>query len=120
MLPSSSAADRLSAASPYVNMDGNNADNKRQATNDTRQTTSSQVSDAFDYGVGGYVKSGIYVFGACLVFWEIFINSPFFERKLPNIGAALDSDEVGLVVSSRVTRHRRIDHITPRNRTTEA
>ena len=101
-------------------MDGNNADNKRQATNDTRQTTSSQVSDAFDYGVGGYVKSGIYVFGACLVFWEIFINSPFFERKLPNIGAALDSDEVGLVVSSRVTRHRRIDHITPRNRTTEA
>ena len=49
-----------------------------------------ELSDAFDYGIGALVKNAVYIIGAVFVAWEIFINSPFFERKLPNIGAGLD------------------------------
>jgi hypothetical protein len=55
-------------------------------------------SDAFfDYGVGLATKNAVYTLVAVSILWEVFINSPFFERKSPILtldqfaGASLES-----------------------------
>ncbi|KAJ1459976.1 hypothetical protein M885DRAFT_510476 [Pelagophyceae sp. CCMP2097] len=40
-------------------------------------------TDAFDYGIGGLVKKSVYATAAILVAWEIYLNSPAFERAAP-------------------------------------
>ena len=37
----------------------------------------------FDYGVGGIVKKAVYATAFAAVIWEVYINSPFFERAAP-------------------------------------
>ena len=40
-------------------------------------------TDSFDYGVGGIVKKAVYATAFAAVIWEVYINSPFFERAAP-------------------------------------
>ncbi|CAH0375146.1 unnamed protein product [Pelagomonas calceolata] len=40
-------------------------------------------TDSFDYGVGGIVKKAVYATAFAAVVWEVYINSPFFERAAP-------------------------------------
>jgi hypothetical protein len=40
-------------------------------------------TDSFDYGVGGIVKKAVYATAFAAVTWEVYINSPFFERAAP-------------------------------------
>ena len=40
-------------------------------------------NDTFDYGVGNLVKQTIYALAAALVAFDIYLNSPLFERKAP-------------------------------------
>lgn len=46
-------------------------------------TTEPKKGDFFEYGIGGLVKKSVYACIAFAVLWEIYINSPFFERALP-------------------------------------
>ncbi|KAG5179872.1 hypothetical protein JKP88DRAFT_241833 [Tribonema minus] len=46
-------------------------------------TEPKRSSDWFDYGLGGLVKRSVYFLGFLAVLWEIYLNSPFFERALP-------------------------------------
>ena len=40
-------------------------------------------TDSFDYGIGGIVKKAVYATAFAAVIWEVYINSPFFERAAP-------------------------------------
>ena len=40
-------------------------------------------TDTFDYGVGGVVKKAVYGLAFAAVVWEVYINSPLFERAAP-------------------------------------
>lgn len=40
-------------------------------------------TDAFDYGVGGLIKQTVYILAAALVIFDLYINSPFFQRAAP-------------------------------------
>mmetsp|Transcript_63631 Transcript_63631/g.143536 ORF Transcript_63631/g.143536 Transcript_63631/m.143536 type:complete len:261 (+) Transcript_63631:147-929(+) len=42
-------------------------------------------NDLFDKGPGLLFKRLIYALGVGLVFWELFLSSPFFDRKAPQI-----------------------------------
>ena len=37
-------------------------------------------TDTFDYGLGGIVKSSVFFVSGLAIVWEIYINSPLFER----------------------------------------
>jgi len=50
-------------------------------------------NDGFDYGVGGIVKKAVYALGAAAILWEVYINSPLFERQAePPAIAAMKSE----------------------------
>lgn len=40
-------------------------------------------SDAFDYGIGGLIKQTVLVLSGALIAFDIYLNSPFFERAAP-------------------------------------
>ncbi|CAM9434427.1 unnamed protein product [Phaeothamnion confervicola] len=48
-----------------------------------RATEPSNGMDYFDYGLGGLVKLSVYGFIVLAILWELYLNSPFFERALP-------------------------------------
>jgi hypothetical protein len=52
-----------------------------------RKTSSEQPSsvssDWFDYGFGRIVKSSVYFCILAAILWEVYLNSPFFERHMP-------------------------------------
>mmetsp|Transcript_4782 Transcript_4782/g.12354 ORF Transcript_4782/g.12354 Transcript_4782/m.12354 type:complete len:186 (+) Transcript_4782:25-582(+) len=40
-------------------------------------------TDAFDYGVGGLIKQTVFILSAALIVFDLYLNSPFFERAAP-------------------------------------
>jgi len=40
-------------------------------------------SDAFDYGLGGLIKQTVFVLSAALILFDLYLNSPLFERRAP-------------------------------------
>ena len=40
-------------------------------------------NDVFDYGIGGIVKKSVYFVAAAAFAFDIYINSPLFDRKAP-------------------------------------
>lgn len=41
-------------------------------------------SDAFDYGFGGLIKTTVFVLSGALIAFDLYINSPFFQRAAPS------------------------------------
>uniref|UniRef100_A0A7S2CAJ7 Uncharacterized protein n=2 Tax=Octactis speculum TaxID=3111310 RepID=A0A7S2CAJ7_9STRA len=51
-------------------------------------------------GVGSIIKNTIYAFSIGLVLWDVYINSPLFERK--SAPMSIDERLNGVTVESRV------------------
>eukprot|EP00633_Aureoumbra_lagunensis_P007208 CAMPEP_0197314058 /NCGR_PEP_ID=MMETSP0891-20130614/31911_1 /TAXON_ID=44058 ORGANISM="Aureoumbra lagunensis, Strain CCMP1510" /NCGR_SAMPLE_ID=MMETSP0891 /ASSEMBLY_ACC=CAM_ASM_000534 /LENGTH=174 /DNA_ID=CAMNT_0042802307 /DNA_START=1 /DNA_END=525 /DNA_ORIENTATION=- len=52
------------------------------------------ASDAFDYGFGNLVKQTVYLLAGALIIFDIYINSPFFERAAPSPVITAISEEI--------------------------
>ena len=52
------------------------------------------ASDAFDYGVGNLIKQTIYALSAALIFFDLYLNSPFFQRQAPSPVVTAISEEL--------------------------
>jgi hypothetical protein len=56
-----------------------------RAINPPKADNAKPSEDFFDRGLGLLVKNSVFTLAAGLFFWELFLASPFFDRKLPRI-----------------------------------